>query len=182
MGRPSTDSACAGTRRPIACREILPQVAEPADRPERQRLQILSWSALLTALGEGAEDGARGDLEQLRGLCRIGDELERQPLVAEELAVKDVPARLKQYVDIARGVVEKGCPEVFRPLGQPPSGYALGSKIEFVGEGAPKAWLGVNLVPWQKYGRRPMWLHIDADRRVSDPTPTPVLDRRPSGE
>lgn len=141
-----------------------PHTVAIAGRSHRQCLQILSWEAVLKALGEVADERARANLEQLAGLCSTSNGLEWQPLEAGELTEQQVPTRLQHYVDVARGVVEKGCPEVFRGTNQPPTWDGIGYKILFTGEGAPAAWLGVNLIPWRKHGRSPLWLHIDKDR------------------
>lgn len=141
-----------------------PKTVAITGRSHRQCLQILSWEAVLKALGEGADERARANLEQLAGLCSTSGGLEWQPLASEELRDTRAPTRLQHYVDVARGVVEKGCPGVFRATGQPPTWDGIGHKILFTGEGAPAAWLGVNLIPWRKHGRSPIWLHIDKDR------------------
>lgn len=141
-----------------------PHTVDISDRRHRQCLRILSWETVLRTLDAVADERARANLEQLAGLCSTSGGLEWQPLVAGELTERQVPTRLQHYVDVARGVVEKGCPDVFRGTNQPPTWDGIGYKILFAGEGAPAAWLGVNLIPWRKHGRSPLWLHIDKDR------------------
>lgn len=141
-----------------------PQTVEISGRSHRQCFRILSWEAVLRALDAVADEHARANLEQLAGLCGTTGGLEWEPLEPGELLDTGVPTRLQHYVDIARGVVEKGCPDVFRGTNQPPTWDGIGHKILFAGEGAPAAWLGVNLIPWRKHGRSPLWLHIDKDR------------------
>ncbi|MBK7829720.1 hypothetical protein [Nannocystis sp.] len=138
-------------------------LVEISGRDPSQRLQITSWSALLKALAGGPDDDARANLEQLAGVCRIADDSEARPLVREELTDPQVPARMMQYVDIVRGVVDRGCPEVFRSAGGRNSfyWYATGEKIQFAWDNAPGAWLGVDLVRWRRYANGPLWLHFD---------------------
>ncbi len=144
-------------------REIDPQLLEVSGRAHGQRLHILSWAAVFKALGAGADDDARANIEQLVGLCRIADDSESRPLLREELTDPEVPARLIQYVNIIRGVLDKGAADAFRPVSRSNSSfwYALGQKIQFAGEKAPVAWLGVDLMRWRKYETGPVWLSFD---------------------
>ena len=144
-------------------REIDPQLLEISGRTHGQRLHILSWAALFKALGVGAGEDARANIEQLVGLCRIADDSESRPLMREELTDPQVPARLIQYVNIVRGVLDKGADDAFRAVSRSNSSfwYALGQKIQFAGEKAPVAWLGVDLMRWRKYETGPVWLTFD---------------------
>ena len=147
----------------VGHRELDAQLVEIAGRAQGQRLHILSWAAVFKALGAGVGDDARANLEQLIGVCRAADDSESRPLLREELSDPQVPARLIQYVNIVRGALDKGAADVFRAVSRSNSSfwYALGQKIQFAGEKAPVAWLGVDLVRWRKYETGPLWLAFD---------------------
>lgn len=147
----------------IGLREQGPQLVEIAGRSHDQRLHVLSWTAVFKALGDGAGAEARANLEQLAGVCRIADDSDSRPLLREELSDPQVPARLIQYVNIVRGVLDKGAADVFRAVSRSNTSYwyALGQKIQFTGEKAPVAWLGVDLLRWRKYETGPIWLTFD---------------------
>lgn len=144
-------------------RELGPQLLEIAGRSHDQRLHILSWTAVFAALGAGAGDEARANLEQLAGVCRIADDSDSRPLLREELSDPQVPARITQYVNIVRGVLDRGAADAFRAVSRSNTSYwyALGQKIQFAGEKAPVAWLGVDLLRWRKYETGPVWLSFD---------------------
>ncbi len=147
----------------VGHRELGAQLVEIAGRAHDQRLHILSWAAVFKALGAGAGDDARANLEQLVGVCRSADDSDSRPLLREELTDPQVPTRLIQYVNIVRGVLDKGAADAFRAVSRSNSSfwYALGQKIQFAGEKAPVAWLGVDLIRWRKYETGPLWLSFD---------------------
>lgn len=147
----------------VAHRELDAQTLEITGKAHSQRLQILAWSAVLKHLGEGISDDARANLDQFAGVCRTADESESRPLLREELTDPQIPGRLIQYIGIARAVVDKGCPDVFRAVSGRNSfyWYALGQKIQFTGDRGPVAWLGVDLMRWRKYETGPLWLAFD---------------------
>jgi hypothetical protein len=147
----------------IGHREIDAQLVEIAGRAHGQRLHIVSWAAVFRALAQGADDDARANIEQLVGVCRAADDSDSRPLLREELTDREVPTRLIQYVNIVRGVLDKGAADAFRAVSRSNnfSWHALGQKLQFVGEKAPIAWLGVDLVRWRKYETGPLWLSFD---------------------
>jgi hypothetical protein len=136
---------------------------ELTGRAHSQRIHIQSWAAVLKALKDAASDEARTNLEQLAGVCRTADESPARPLLREELTDPQLPARMIQYVDIVRGVVDKGAPDVFRGVSgkQSQYWYAFGQKLQFTGDRGPVAWLGVDLIRWRKYETGPLWLTFD---------------------
>jgi hypothetical protein len=145
-------------------RELDARTLEIVGRSHDQRLHVLGWGAVLEALRAAAgDDEARMNVEQLAGLCRTADEGESRPLLREELTDPQAPARMIQYVNIVRGVVDKGCEGLFRAVarGTSFSWYAIGQKIQFAGDRGPVAWIGVDLLRWRKYETGPLWLAFD---------------------
>lgn len=145
-------------------REHDARTLEITGRAHGQRLHILGWSAVLEALRAGAgDDDARMNVEQLAGLCRTADEGESRPLLREELTDPQAPARMIQYINIVRGVVDRGCDGVFRGVSRGTSFYwfAIGQKIQFAGDKGPVAWIGVDLPRWKKFETGPLWLTFD---------------------
>lgn len=143
-------------------RELAPQLAEIAGRVG-PRLHVLGWGAVLGALAEGTDPDARADLDQLAGLCRIADDRDDRPLQRDQLTDRQVPARILQYVNIARIVATRGAADVFRPVSNRTAhaGFALGHKIQFAGDRGPLAWIGVDFIRWQEYETGPLWLTFD---------------------
>jgi hypothetical protein len=148
----------------VEVREQNAQTLEIAGRSHDQRMHIVGWGAVLAALRAGAGDEeTRMNVEQLAGLCRTADEGEARPLLREELTDPQAPARMIQYVNVVRGVVDRGCEGVFRGVSRGTSfyWYAIGQKIQFAGDKGPVAWLGVDLLRWKKFETGPLWLTFD---------------------
>lgn len=146
----------------IAHQEVSSQLVEIIGKPYSQRLQVLGWTALFRAL-EGSDDHARANLEQLAGVCHAADAADSMPLVQEELTDIKLPARLMQYTDIVREVVETGCVDVFHAASSNRHTcwwHGYGQRIQFNWDPALSAWLGVDLVNWRKYEEGPIWLHF----------------------
>lgn len=128
------------------------------------RLALISWSGLLSALRDAVVDdpATLSDLGQLQGLCERFESEGFVPLTRADIDDLEVPRRVLALANLVNDIVDTAVArEVLSVKGSRPAHYvhATGRYVSLPRAGG---WFGLNHKLWLERGQSPMWMRFNA--------------------